>query len=320
MADQNFIITMRVTQNNVQANGVSANIVEAYFFESETMLPAIKLDVVFLTDGNAIIKESNSPLFRTSTDGNGKAIIHITNSIPESIMVKTYILDDPNQKETMQVTFLPASDKLKISSIYNRNHTFTMEQPTIAWSGASFAIETVGGSGDLTWKVEGIKSEIDVEALNNYSAGVTIISHPYRTVKIVVTDNITGDKDDFSFFIKLYIEPSLDKKRTLSQAINLHTDDLLSPMNYMTLNKEWGDLTVYPEWSLGIGPEPTILDNNDSNVETDAVNPAEFWTNEYSHLGKATVANIKDGTIRNSDHGVLTKRFHAYHSGKDLKK
>ncbi|KLN96055.1 Ig-like domain-containing protein [Moellerella wisconsensis] len=316
MADQNFIITIRVTQDNAQANGASTNIVEAYILESETMLPATKLDIVFSVNGNAIIKENNSPLFRTSTDGNGKAVINITNTVSESITVKTYILNDPNQLETKEINFLPTSDKLKITSIHNRNHTFTAEQPTIAWAGASFTIETTGGSGDLDWKVEGAVAEVDIESLNNSSAGITIKSHQYQAVKIVVTDKITSDHDDFSFFIKLYIAPSLDKTRTLSQAINLHDDALLSPINYLDIHKEWGDLTVYPQWSLGTSPEQKILSTD--IIETDAVNLAEFWTNEYSTLGKATVANIKDGTFRYSEHGSFTKHFHAYRSGRNL--
>ncbi|WP_413492396.1 Ig-like domain-containing protein [Morganella psychrotolerans] len=314
MADQKFEITLRVPNDNAQANGYSENIVEAYFIESETQEPATKLDVSFRVDGNATIKESNGPFFRTSTDGNGKAIIHITNTAPEKVTVDVAVIDDPNQKESTQVTFLASSDKLKITSVYNRNHTFTAEQPTIAWTAASFIIETNGGSGDLKWAISGAVAEAEVESLNNYSAGVTIKSHPYQPVKITVTDNITKEQDEFSFFIKLYIEPSLDIRRTLNQAISQHGEFLLSPFDYMELHKEWGDITVFPEWSLGTGPEPKESEETDADV-----NVAEFWTSEYQHLGKATVANIKDGTLRDSDHGAFTKRYHAYRSGRFIK-
>ena len=305
MADQKFEMTMRVVNNNAQANGAEANLVEIYVYESETMLPASKLSLVIKVDGNATIKESNTPVYSTVTDGNGRASVNITNTVVELVNVEAYVLDDPNQKASTSVTFIQAHDVIKISKVYNRNHTFSAEQPTIAWIGASFTIETSGGSGKLEWSVLGSTAEVEVEPMSDSTkAGVTIKAHPYQATRIVVTDTLTGDKDEFVFFIKLFIVPNVDKQVHLSHAISEHGDYMLSLFNYQDLYKEWGDLTVYPQWVFSSY-------NTESDQKSTAVDE-DFWTNEHN-LVEATVANIKDGTSH--DVILLSKCFYAYKTG-----
>lgn len=294
-----YKINIRVMKDNAQANGNDRNTVEAYFYSSETQLPAVGLDVVFRVDGNAIIVESNSPVYPTVTDGNGKASINVTDMKEESVIATIFVRDASTEQAETQIKFAKPSSVFRIKDAVNKNHAFLSSQPTYAWKGASFTIHTEGGRGEIKWEVHGPSTEVIVEGNDSdRSAGVTILRQPNQPCKIVATDTETGESDEYNFAIKTYINPMTNKKVSLESALDTHDKALMSPREYEQLYQEWGDMGEYSTegWKIG----------------------TNYWTTEYSWLlSTATVFNAEFGTHSESYFrpALLHKKYYAFKVG-----
>ncbi len=296
-----YNINMRVMKDNAQANGSDRNIVEAYVYSSETMLPEIGLSVVFRVDGSATIVESNSPAYPTVTDGNGKVSINVTDIKEEIVTATIYIQDATSYKQQaeIKIKFAKPSSAFRIKEAVNKNHAFLNSEPTYAWKGASFTIHTEGGRGKITWEVHGPSTEVIVEGNDSdRSAGVTILNQPNQPCKIIATDTETGESDEYVFSVKTYVNPMTNKKVSLETALDTHEGALMSPREYEQLYKEWGNMEEYSTegWKVG----------------------TEYWTTEYNWLRfTATVFNAEFGTHSESlfRPALLHKKYYAFKVG-----
>lgn len=295
-ADQNYEVDLRILTNNAQGNGSSKNSVDAYFTEKESLDPAIGLEVVLRVDGNALIVESNGPQYKTVTDGNGKAHINITNDESGPVIVTAFVFSDPNQNASTSINFTEVSSGFRIKEAINKNHSMAQGHPSIAWKGASFIISTEGGSGNITWEVKGAIQEIIVEGNDlDRSAGVTIMEKPNQPCVIIATDTLSNESSEYVFSISDFIQPMTTKKVTLGDAIKAHGSSILSPFDYRDLFTEWGDMSAY----------------STENWKADL----EYWSSEYHSLGKATVANLEFGTLRETDHIGFIYKYYAFKIG-----
>ncbi len=145
------------------------------------------------------------------------------------------------------MTFKPTADRFYISSATNSNHTFSTEQPKTAWAGASFTLNTVGGSnGKIEWKWSGATEEIVVEGNDlDRTAGVTIKARTYQPCIITATDTISGESDQYILEVETLFQPECDKRVSHNDAKKNHPDSLVSLDNYKQLYAEWGDMSAY---------------------------------------------------------------------------
>lgn len=245
--DSNYIIKHRIITDNAQANGGVTNAVEFSFINATSYEPAVALPVVIETNGSAIIKESNSSIFKTVTDGNGKVVSNITDTVHEDITVATFVIFSLSDSDRVKLKFKPISDRFYISSATNANHTFTRDQPKTAWAGASFTLNTVGGSnGKIEWKWSGATEEIVVEGNDlDRTAGVTIKARTYQPCIINATDTITGESDQYILEVENLLQPECDKRVFHNDAKKNHPDSLVSLDIYKQLYAEWGDMSAY---------------------------------------------------------------------------
>ncbi len=275
-AGTTYIIQHRVITNNAQANGGAANVVEFTFTDATSFKPAVALPVVVEVDGNAVIKESNSAIFSTVTDGNGKVTANITDTVAEEITVSTFVISSQSENDEATVTFKPVSDRFYISSATNANHTFTADQPKTAWAGASFILHTTGGNGPIDWKVTGATEEVIVEGNDlDRTAGVTIKARTDQPCVITATDTLSGESDQYILEVETFVQPQADETVSYGEAKKHHPDSLASLELYKQIYTEWGDMTAYA--------------NQGWNVDS------EYWTSDEV-LGGVKIFNMQSGT------------------------
>ncbi|WP_434462180.1 Ig-like domain-containing protein [Serratia plymuthica] len=288
-ANSTYFINHRIITNNVQANGSATNVVEFTFTDSATFTPAVALHVVVEVDGNAIIKESNSAIYSTVTDGNGKTTVNITNTVAEEINVSTFVISSQSENDEVTVTFKPVSDRFYISSVTNANHTFTAAQPKIAWAGASFILHTEGGSGQIEWETKGATAEVIVEGNDlDRTAGVTILARTDQPCTIIATDTLSGESDQYILEVETFLQPESTESVSYDVAKSHHPDSLTSLELYKQLYTEWGDMTAYVAQGW--------------NVDND------YWTSDED-FGSVTVFNLQNGTDYQSGTWFVKKHY-----------
>lgn len=287
MADA-YIFTIVVNKDNAQADKQEFNEVDATAFDSETYFPAPGVDVLFTIENSstAMFEATNSPLYASITDGTGHATALIKNSVAEKVDITVEHKGNPGTKVTTSVTFTDATDDFKISSVVNSNHTFSQNEPSIAWPGAAFLIQTTGGSGEIKWEAISSSAELSIEGTMTGDCSVTILAKPRQICTVQGTDLVTNDTVSWSFFIDTFAYSDFTKHH-LENAISNHGDYILSPSEYQRLHHEWGGMEAYPIWDV-------------SDV---------YWTSDYD-LSSAVVCDLATGTLDTTSH--LHENFYAY--------
>lgn len=283
-----YVLTLMVTKDNAQANRESLNEVDATAFDAETFYPAPGVDVLFkINDSNtAFFSETNSPIYSSVTDGTGHSLAMIANSIAEKVSVTVECKGNSAISAESFVTFIEATDNLQIKSVVNSNHTFSQNQPSIAWPGASFLIETRGGSGMVNWEAVSSSAELAVNGTTTGDCSVTILAKPRQICTVRGTDLITNDTVEWNFFIDTFVTSDFQKYH-LSDAILNHGNYLLTPAEYGRLHHEWGDMGAYSIWDV-----------------TDV-----YWTSDYDETN-AVVCDLSTGIFSTTTH--WHQNFYAY--------
>ncbi|WP_413492394.1 hypothetical protein [Morganella psychrotolerans] len=237
------------------------------------------ISVICKVNGSAIFKESNSPILKTKTNEVGEVAIHITNSKSENNIVEVYLFDMPDIKENASISFHDEITPIKISHVTNINHTFNKGEPSIAWVGAYFYIETTGGLGKVEWHFD--ESDfllIENEDEDKNKSKVTILKEIKSVLTLVGTDDITNEKVTFNLNIKKFILMSEKNVKYKDLLINKDAYDILDKMSYELLYQEWGKISSYPGWG----------DNE------------EYWTEKHNTLlGTVYIFNLDTGFYHN---------------------
>lgn len=283
-----YTLTLMVTEDNSQADKVTMNEVDATAFDTETFFPAPGVDVVFkiVNSSTAFFSQTNSPIYASITDGTGHATAMIGNSVAEKVSITVEYKGNPAIIAEASVTFTEATDNFQITNVVNSNHTFLQNQPSIAWPGSAFLIETRGGSGKVNWEAVSSSAELSVSGTTTGDCSVTILAKPRQICTIKGTDSITNETVEWTFFIDTFVKSDFVQCH-LSDATHNHGDYLLTPAEYERLHHEWGEMSAYPIWDV-----------------TDV-----YWTSDYD-LTSAVVCDLSTGILSTESH--LHQNFYAY--------
>ncbi len=249
LQESTYYLNAKMAQNNAKADGVSENVVSIYCLDDD-YYPARGIDILVRVSGNAVIKQTNQAVYHGFTDVTGSLLVSLINKTAEDVTVTVEVAGEASTRIELPVTFIENNGALAITSVKNINHTFKqVGEPTIAWAGASFIIQTSGGSGEISWKVTQSSAEVAVDSSPDGSGVVTLRGRPRQICEIEATDLITEEKVKYNFQILSFI--SVDKKlENIYYAESNYGNNMLRIDECNTLFSQWGNLSKYIGWDL----------------------------------------------------------------------
>lgn len=273
-SESGFYLHVKVIENNARADGIAENIIEVYCMDDD-YYPVRSQDILMTLSGNALFKRNGQAYDHSFTDPYGVSRISIINKVPEEVEFTAQVSGEKSTKQVIPIDFIINTNTLKISQVVNANKKFNLTgQPTTAWSGAFFYIETTGGSGSVDWKVIQSFAEVTIQS-DSLGRGLVIINaRPRQICLIEGTDRVTKEKVTYNFQITNFVNTEVTR-RGISETLSIYGYNILSIGEYNTLFNQWGNLRKYDPWARIVRSHHWTNDNG-------------FWS--------TTCFNIYDGT------------------------
>ena len=313
MADNQYLVNINVVNNNAQADGKSFNQVKVICMDSIDLRPAVGLEVVFTAisvRGTAFFRENNAAVYPSVTDGIGVASANIGDTIAEDIVLKCHVKSDNTSQSSVSLTFRAATGKFEITNASNINATFSPGEPTIAWGGAEFVIDTQGGSGDVEWSINNIVSEITIREGAQQNAYVIIGEDPRKEVRITARDRVTGESDMYTFYLRYFIRSDRQKHK-YSDAVASFGSYMLPVAVYDQLYSQWRNLAMYFIWSTAIDETYWTKDLGGFNFNSiDGVPLIEG--DKTPRASSRIVFDVRTGTKSSSSTSSKYKKYFMY--------
>ncbi|WP_067708147.1 hypothetical protein [Erwinia sp. ErVv1] len=273
-SESGFYLHAKIIENDAKADGTAENIVEVYCMDDD-YYPARSIDILVRVSGNALLKRNGQMVDHYYTDPYGLVRFSVINKVAEQVNVTSEVFREESTQQVLPINFIANSNVLKISQVANANRLFRLTgEPTTAWPGASFRIDTTGGSGNVEWNVIQSSAEVTIESDSKGSGIVTIHNRPRQICLIEGTDRVTKEKVSYNFQITNFVNIDATR-RTIYQTESIYGNNILSPGAYKTLFTQWGSLRAYAPWN-------TISRSN-------------YWTNDTG-VFSTTYFNIANGT------------------------
>ncbi|MFU9137857.1 hypothetical protein [Erwinia tasmaniensis] len=273
-SESGFHLVAKIIENDAKADGTAENIVEVYCMDDD-YYSARNVDILVRVSGNALLKRNGQMVDHYYTDPAGLVRFSVINKVAEQVNVTSEVFREESTQQVLPVNFIANSNVMKISQVVNTNRLFRLTgEPTTAWPGASFRIDTTGGSGNVEWNVVQSSAEVTIESDSQGSGIVTIHNRPRQICLIEGTDRVTKEKVAYNFQITSFVNMDATR-RSIYQTESIYGSNILSPGAYKTLLNQWGNLRAYAPWNR--------------------ITRARFWTNDTG-LITTTSFNITDGT------------------------
>jgi len=276
-------ITMRIkliaNSESVPADGSTPFRIYAVVTDVATGNTLSNVNVTFTVNNNAFFDGDVATVSQvTNTDG--EIHLNIYNTAVETVKVTAisndYHLEEPGVIDISFVEIMP----LSITRVYNKNKSFSEGKPVIAWTGASLHVETEGGSGNVSWRVENI-SGIELIRSDKNSAEFYFSEYTEKNIEgyLTASDNQTGTVARYPLKL-LHFFKSYGIFAERNPGIQYPELETLK-----TLLSEWGDMTSYSGWSLTNGTEINSY----------------YWFNDPSNQG---VIDLADGSTGYTPSGM----------------
>ncbi|UNH43803.1 hypothetical protein MNY66_07535 [Moellerella wisconsensis] len=274
----NINLKLELIKAQAEANGSDTAKIKVITYDGTIELPEV--DIVLIADGNALFKNVNTPIYKTKTGKNGYTIIDIVNNKDEKNTIKCRLFNEENISQSINISFYNELPILKIDSVYNINHTFAENEPSICWHGAFFYIKTKGGhdNGSLTWSADNEPSAFSFENISKSEVKVTITNEIKKENILTCIDSITQESIDFSIKIKKYVLISHNEVNYKDLINKAKSHNILKKLDYDLLFREWGIMSTYQGWGKD----------------------KEYWTAEHNQLlSKVYIYNLDRGSSHN---------------------
>lgn len=271
-----------ILDNSISGSG-EPNKLLATVSDSSTGLPVKGVEVSVKSNQHSYFENTGNNTTTVVTDKAGQANIEVFDDFSEHVVVVATLLES-GVSMSKTVTFKKDYGTVKIVEALNKNKSFGPGQPTTAWEGASFTLNTTGGSNNFTWEVIAGSPAIVVAPMPNGSAKVTIHQKFDNEACVIrVTDKETEESDTYQFEMSRFYHMFQHKVYWGVLVYDeLIQKSLLSVDALLAVYDEWGDMTNYgAPW----------IDGSDE---------ALYWSDEVILFGscEATVVNLSDGSTK----------------------
>ncbi|ELY3087593.1 hypothetical protein SME02_004677 [Klebsiella aerogenes] len=285
MNEMTLNIALFADSETAPADGVTPFRVHAVVTDAASGDVQPGIDVLFTVNKSACFDgQVNTMTEVTNTEG----VIHmnIYNTVVETVtLVATSDDGVQNTPGTIDISFTEIAP-LSIARVYNTNKTFNDGEPTIAWTGASLRVETEGGSGDITWKIESAQG-VEMIHSDNTSAEFYFTEYAEKETDgaLIAIDNRTGVEVRHTFRLSHFFT---------SYGIFANRNPAITYPELETFQKmfaEWGDIRAYENWALTSGTQTNTW----------------YWFNEPNNQGLIDLFNGSIGYSVTGIAGVATE-------------
>ena len=234
---QDVDVKLVVISDNAVANGQANNVVEIIVTDklTEQFLSGIEVNCSVSGSAQIVYGQSNT------TNSQGSAIVAISDSTEEDVIVTVNVLD---KTVSTTISFTEQEEPIKISRVYNVNKEFEVGGPTVAWRGAEFYIEAVGGSGHYEWSITDGPNALYISETNGNRVTLkfsdTTSAQAKQTYKITLVDG--SQTIDYIFTINLFFIEFEHWEFYESQEKYPSLEELTQ------LYREWGAMSIYDGW------------------------------------------------------------------------
>lgn len=273
--DSDYYLFIRRITDNSPSDGKKENIVEVYCTDTD-FYPSAGIDILFKTTGNAIFRQNQQSSYHAFTDVYGRIRASLIDLKQETVIVSAELNtgEENNIQARIDFNFIRNQGDFRITHARNISHSFRIgSEPTIAWEGAYFFIDTEGGSGEVEWTVTQSSAEIELSQPddNKEYCKVTILNRPRQICELQGKDIITKEIVNYRFQILTFVDQDY-RTLNIDSSKNKYGRNLLRIDQCASLYDQWGNLRRYPEWN------------------TDRY----FWTNDIGFFS-TTAINFNNG-------------------------